>query len=33
MIKHHVQVFFKEKETQTKFQISVENHELMPLEK
>ena len=33
IIKHHVQVFFKEKETQTKFQISGEHHELMPLEK
>ena len=33
IIKHHVQVFFKENETQMNFQIVDETHGLTPLEK
>ena len=33
VIRHHVQVFLKENETEKNFQIFDENHELLPLEK
>ena len=33
VIKHHVQVFFKENDTHKKFQIFVETYGLTPLEK
>ena len=33
IIKHHIQVFFRDFETQTNFQIFVENHGLTPVEK